>query len=718
MNLADLSDDQLIALHKQLTTAPSDQGASDSPLNPKAQALIRAASGGGNPTQKDIGAAKELGELNKLTSPAGTAEDKISNLQAIVDKSGILANAFQNMTNQGPKWLPDQLGGKPGRIRGLLNSLEAKTGMNPAAEPYQGDLNEAATGLAAIATGGNSIRSPQLVKMFKQALPSMGANWQEFGNDFANVIHNAAANSAALSGQKYDPQATHAEALKMLGTYMPPDEFAKFKQSYAIPGQKFSPPSVENQAVGKNTEQAIPPESAAPEVINNPSTSSGTSIGKILKGLVGGASIPGEGMADALMMAPLNVALKRDNGQKVGVSDIPSIIKGESQKYNQQIDKLKSASPGAAVLGSIPQNVAAYSLGTGLLSELPGIGAAASDSKLGKLLELTKQMGRGGAMNSLIGQAQSGGDLSRLKSDFGYGAGGELLSNVASQVADAISQGGRNVGGRLYESILKRPRSEIASELSKGEGTLGQQLYDRGAINLGKTAENGLAENESALQDLLKGAGDQPINKKFTADQLSELKNYFAKIPGREGDVAQVEDMMKKYWNGPDMSASDANELKRSLYKENAKSYLKELNPTRADADMASARGLKQAIEDIVPQAKGINQELSVYGRLNKALNLADASGAKKNMLPIGKTLLGLMGLGAGVTHEPGEGVSGLGYNFSRGIPVAAGLALGGTELGKTGTAQSIRMLMELLKSGAGGLKYAAPIITGATAQK
>jgi len=720
MNLDEMSNEQLLELHNNLLKQQAAAMAQpqEFKLNPRSQGALDAVSPGQPKTAKDLGAAKEILEIDKAGKPSDTAQEKSANLQAIIDKTSILANAYRDMTNQGPSFLPDSFGGKPGRVRGVINSIMGMTGQNPAVKSVEGDRAMNAMGLAQVASGGNAIRSPGMAKMLQPLLPGEGTNWQEFGRDMSTIVHDARAQQAAWNQEDnkkdaYDPVQTQAEIEKMLQVYMPKDEFVKYKQSYTVPGQPApsAPP----------TNSAQPPSplggpSSSPDPQPFLSDDTKLNIGKSLKGLVAGASIPGEGLASSYFKTPLDLHNMIAAGQKPSIGDVIDLYKKNYQGYNQTIDQWKKDAPISGMIGGIPQTVAEYGIGTKALSGIPLLGESNQSSTIGKLLEVAKKAVRGGAVNTAMGQL-SGPDASRMKSDFAWGAGGELGSSALEGIADAMAQGGRNIGGRLNESFLGRPKPQIQAELSKGQNTLGQEMYDRGIWgtegSMAKQAAQGLDTNDAALQKAIQDAGNGTLSKSFTADQLSELKNHYASIPGRENEVNQIEDLMKKYWNAPAQSLSDANQLKRDLYKQNAKAYDKSINPVRAEADMAAARGIKQGIEAQVPEAKELNQNLSSYGRLSKALSARDAANQKTKILGLGKMLAGGAAAATGITHDD----EGYGFDYKRALPIVAGALLGDTAIGKTGSAQSIKLLMNLLQAGAQNSRFIAPIISGGQRQ-
>lgn len=443
------------------------------------------------------------------------------------------------------------------------------------------------------------------------------------------------------------------------------------------------------------------------------------------KGLAAGASLPGQAAGASFFKTPVDLVKAQSEGgiaplkspiediintiqgERTSLSDVGGIYKKNYQDYNSRIDEMKEENPIGALFGSIPKSMVEYSLGTKLLSALPGIGASDTTSKLGKVLEFVKKANRGGMAN--VGIGQSGGlDGDRVSSDYIWGAGGEAGGDILAKGADFVKKTGRNIGGRLMESFLRRPRNVIRQEMARGD-TLGRELYDQKVWGTQKSmanqAQEGLETGEDALQSALKGSGRQPINKKFAADELSKLKDFYSQIPGREAEVQKIESMIATVWQGKKMTASEANEVKRAIYKLRGPAYLKDMNPVQADAEKSMARGLKKGIQEIVPSAKGINKNLSTYGRLKDAMGNLEASGQKSNFA---KLIPLVAGTGAGFADQ----------NPVTGLSVALAMMGGGTPLAKSGSARTVRGISDLLQGLLRNSRYVVPAMTGANAGK
>lgn len=132
------------------------------------------------------------------------------------------------------------------------------------------------------------------------------------------------------------------------------------------------------------------------------------------------------------------------------------------------------------------------------------------------------------------------------------------------------------------------------------------------------------------------------IDKSFMLKELTKLKDNFKGVVGRDSDLAKIEDTIQQIKNSADLSPIEANEIKRNIYKLRENSYNKDINPLQTMIEKAQAKGLKEGIEDVIPEAKGINQELSVFGKLKDALDLLSAKG-KTDTISKSTTATGLI---------------------------------------------------------------------------
>lgn len=342
----------------------------------------------------------------------------------------------------------------------------------------------------------------------------------------------------------------------------------------------------------------------------------------------------------------------------------------EKEVANQRRER----SPVASKVGDIGGDIAAYATGTKLLKSAPLIGEVVGGSKIPELLKL---LGRGGFTQSTIGQLR-GKDTSTIPLDFALGAGGELIGAGVNKIGDLL----KSTAPKLMNSVLKTP----LKDLKQGKD-IGKELVERGMFGTEKgllnKAEEGLTSNEGTLQKLLTGS-NKNIDKNVVVKELKGLKNFYEQVPGRTAEVEAINSKIADFNKMGDITPSKANEIKRAIYDLRQKSYGKDIVPIQADTEKTMARGLKKAVEGVVPESKNLNKELQFYGQLRKLISDNMAKGEKGGIPLSVKDLL----MGGGVGY----------VNPAVGGGLTLGKALLNTTPGGTTAAIGMKKIGELLK--------------------
>lgn len=231
--------------------------------------------------------------------------------------------------------------------------------------------------------------------------------------------------------------------------------------------------------------------------------------------------------------------------------------------------------------------------------------------------------------------------------------GGQVIGKVLSMLGEKVlSPAGRwmkdRVAPRIMTSAVKD--EDLAREmLKRGEWGTARSLLEKG--------ETGVADLSSQVDDLL-SKSNNPIDRLKIVDQLEDLRKEYARLPGREGEVASIQDLQAKIFQSPSKEAlrqgvtdyanlppPKANELKRAIYSENKKLYQGgNYDPAsiRSQTDMATARGLKEAIEDIAPDVKPLNEELGHNIQLRDAMETISGKAEKANLVQLRPLIVGL----------------------------------------------------------------------------
>ena len=370
--------------------------------------------------------------------------------------------------------------------------------------------------------------------------------------------------------------------------------------------------------------------------------------------------------------------------------------KQQNREIEQEVANLrKKQSPVAYGTGRVGGDIALYSNLLKLVGAVPGLAPAAEGEGASVASKIFKGLARGSATGLGAGQFQEGGGNPVL--DTALGAGGEALGPILEGVGNKA----RDVAPKIINSVLKTSDKNLKQGKNIGKELLERGLYGSEESLLTK-ANAGLEKSEKRLQSLLENGvnSERTVDKKPVIDALEELRGFYDKIPGREGEVEAINSRIATLKTKTNLTPAQANDLKRSIYQLREKSYGKDIVSIQADIEKSIARGLKQSIEDIVPESKSLNKELNFYGGLKKQLKNNLAKGEKASVPISLKDLALSSGLGL-ATHNPLVGLFGLGAK-----------ALGSTPLGGTLTANQLNKIGKLLQKG-GGLqlgKYAVPI--------
>lgn len=265
-----------------------------------------------------------------------------------------------------------------------------------------------------------------------------------------------------------------------------------------------------------------------------------------------------------------------------------------------------------------------------------------------------------------------------------YGAGGEILGEGLQSAGNSLL--------KVPSKIMNRAIGMTSKEIQKGKD-IGQELVNRGLFGTKKgllnKAQEGLDLNEEKLQGLLKNSG--PINKDTIINELNNLKSEYSSRPLSKPEVGTVESLLSEL-NEPqyqNLTASDANVLKRKLYNQiGDRAYMQDVVPAKKETLQAMARGLKKSIEEVSPQTSGINNELSIYGRLKNKMTEAQAKSEAKSPFTVKRILGDMLASTAGTAAGGpiGGAAAAIGSEVARSTP------------GQTSSAVFMNYLLNFLK--------------------
>lgn len=288
-------------------------------------------------------------------------------------------------------------------------------------------------------------------------------------------------------------------------------------------------------------------------------------------------------------------------------------------------------------------------------SGLSTLGSALSGGSLGakSLLGSVAENAVGGAVFGVGGamerNAGTGETLASGALGGALGTGGVLLGKGASKVLSKLPE-------NAWSQILKQSPTEVAKNPK-----LAQQVAETGVTGLTRKSLSkqfsGLIQDvEVKLDDLLQNKQGNILTQNV-AKYLDELKGAYSQIPGETGAVNIIDniasDLLKR---GKTITVQDANKLKRGIYKLVEKSYGKGLleAPAKVEAQKILASGLKQEIEKLIPEVRGLNKQQAVYLQAKKAIDKAITRTSGKGIAGSGIGMLDILGGGIGTISGGG----------------------------------------------------------------
>jgi hypothetical protein len=224
----------------------------------------------------------------------------------------------------------------------------------------------------------------------------------------------------------------------------------------------------------------------------------------------------------------------------------------------------------------------------------------------------------------------------------------EVLQGI---VNPAVRKGAAAASNRLMTSVLKPSLRQMQKEPQLGFKAAKLGLTGS-KQQIAQKAEKLIVENEAKLQKILDNSKGS-VDATKIADNLDALKRPFANT-GDDASVAAIEKLQNTLRSKGTLSAKDANQLKRDFY-----STLKDsvYGPgtgklgASVQAEKASARGLKEGIEQVEPTVMPINKRTGVAGNVRDAAVRQELMGGRKDVM--GLIDSGLFGAGA-ATGNPG----------------------------------------------------------------
>jgi len=384
-------------------------------------------------------------------------------------------------------------------------------------------------------------------------------------------------------------------------------------------------------------------------------------------------------------------------------------------KQEDRLAQLRQESPVSAIIGDI----AGYAAPGGAFSRLYGAaGKGLSSLGLGGGVAIPAAIGPGGigAGAKALGQEGAGAllktalattgaqqiedfDPSQIPEQLAYGAGGEVLGRGVGKLlelpAAALKGPLKKAGTRLYESVLKRPKKILEQEARRGK-VLGEELLEQGVTGtkkgLMRKAKETLKSQEDRLQNVLEST-DKPVDPEDIVSAMRPLKGRYNR-PGIDEvrKASRIQDEIDDILTYPkDLSAKEANIIKREIYKDIPKAWDKDFNAFSEGLQKAKARGFRKAIEKAAggrgKEVASINKQLGVMSRFKEAMEGQQALTTRKNFISPVDLLMGSLAGGGAYLGSPGDDKT------TKTIMAMAGFGLGRSPLVKTKIAQLLQRI-------------------------
>lgn len=261
------------------------------------------------------------------------------------------------------------------------------------------------------------------------------------------------------------------------------------------------------------------------------------------------------------------------------------------------------------------------------------------------------------------------------------GATGAGLS-VASEAVNALS---KVVPETMWSNILKRTSKEIERKpnLEKEVSKTGMFGTRKQILN---TAKERIQDAELQLDELLKKS-DKAVETKNIVPYLEDLKTSYNNIPGENEAVNTIQKLQEEMAQKGTLTPTEANNLKREIYKKISSSYGKGVLeiPAKSEAQKQIARGLKEEIEKIVPEAKNINERQAIYLQVKKAIERQ-----------VNKPRSGIAGSGVGLYDLILGGAGTAAGGGVLGVQMIAGKKVAESDLVKSSVAKMFNYFNEL----------------------
>lgn len=319
---------------------------------------------------------------------------------------------------------------------------------------------------------------------------------------------------------------------------------------------------------------------------------------------------------------------------------------------------------------------------------------------------IKKAISKGGILSAT--NAALKGKTDTMLPDALLGAGGSVAADAAGGVGNYLK---KIFPQNIYEKIFPLSQSEQI-EKARGSDTAGfaGEANENNAVGSNKKMLKTAVQDGDALNSQIDGRIaniKDPIDPAYRAAEIRKagVERYPDGLDqaSLEKGRAPFENKALDIETGKDVSAKDAQNLKKTYYQKDERAYADDAGIPKSDKvamDVADARGIRMALEAKDPELGALNKKLGYNLEMQDRASSGAVKEAKKALIPYGHFIEGAL-----TSNITGPVYAGIG---------TAGREAAGSSAVTTRVAQAAKKIAPVFTKGSDALKQLIPFITGA----
>lgn len=192
------------------------------------------------------------------------------------------------------------------------------------------------------------------------------------------------------------------------------------------------------------------------------------------------------------------------------------------------------------------------------------------------------------------------------------GAGGGIGGSTGSAAGRGIA--------KLADPIMENAIKPLLKHVESGKAATAIRTMLEEGLNVTQGGVRSLKQKIGELGEEIKSRLAQSeggtVSKSKIMDKIEESLQKFRDQVNPQSDIAEVKKAFENFMTHPDLQGvenipvAQAQRLKQGTYKQlGEKAYTGELTGANIDAQKVIAKGLKEGIESVAPEVKGLNAE-------------------------------------------------------------------------------------------------------------